>query len=149
PGRAARAPTSSAAAGTSGWSHLNRIWLRSRKCLSSAQEVSRRSGSNGPLSAGPGRDSACDRRRRGQALRTTPSGRRPRDRSRSQSNTVLRSLRLLQDEGLLELRRRRGATVAGTPERGAVMEKVRELVEFARGQGYAIDEIIEMIEDVA
>ena len=28
------------------------------------------------------------------------------------TNTVLRSLRLLQDEGLLELRRRRGITVA-------------------------------------
>ena len=63
------------------------------------------------------------------------------------TNTVLRSLRLLQDEGLLELRRRRGITVAGTPERGAVMQKVRELVEFARAQGYAVDELVEMIED--
>ena len=65
------------------------------------------------------------------------------------TNTVLRSLRLLQDEGLLELRRRRGITVAGTPERGAVMQKVRELVEFARAQGYAVDELVAMIEDVA
>lgn len=65
------------------------------------------------------------------------------------TNTVLRSLRLLQDEGLLELRRRRGITVAGTPERGAVMQKVRELVEFARSQGYAVHELVEMIEDVA
>ena len=65
------------------------------------------------------------------------------------TNTVLRSLRLLQDEGLLELRRRRGITVAGTPERGAVMQKVRELLEFARAQGYAVDELVEMIEDVA
>ena len=64
------------------------------------------------------------------------------------TNTVLRSLRLLQDEGLLELRRRRGITVAGTPERGAVIQKVRELVEFARAQGYAVDELVEMIEDV-
>jgi GntR family transcriptional regulator len=64
------------------------------------------------------------------------------------TNTVLRSLRLLQDEGLLELRRRRGITVAGTPERGAVIQKVRELVEFARGQGYAPDELVEMIQDV-
>jgi GntR family transcriptional regulator len=64
------------------------------------------------------------------------------------TNTVLRSLRLLQDEGLLELRRGRGITVAGTPERGAVMQKVRELVEFARGQGYAVDELVEMIEKV-
>ena len=54
------------------------------------------------------------------------------------TNTVLRSLRLLQDEGLLELRRRRGITVAGTPERGAVIQKVRELVEFARGRWMAI-----------
>ena len=65
------------------------------------------------------------------------------------TNTVLRSLRLLQDEGLLELRRRRGIMVAGTPERGAVIQKVRDLVEFARAQGYAIDELVEMIEDVA
>ena len=64
------------------------------------------------------------------------------------TNTVLRSLRLLQDEGLLELRRRRGITVAGTPERGAVIQKVRDLVEFARAQGYAVDELVEMIEDV-
>ena len=64
------------------------------------------------------------------------------------TNTVLRSLRLLQDEGLLELRRRRGITVAGTPERGAVIQKVRELVEFARHQGYAVDEVVAMIEDL-
>ena len=31
------------------------------------------------------------------------------------TNTVLHSLGLLEDEGLLELRRRRGITVAGTP----------------------------------
>jgi GntR family transcriptional regulator len=65
------------------------------------------------------------------------------------TNTVLRSWRLLQDEGLLELRRSRGAIVTGTPERGTVLQRVRELVEFARGQGYAVDELVEMIEDVA
>lgn len=65
------------------------------------------------------------------------------------TNIVLRSLRLLQDEGLLELRRRRGITVAGTPERGAVMQKVHELVEFARGQGNAADELVQMIEHIA
>ena len=38
--------------------------------------------------------------------------------------------------------------MAGTPERGAVIQKVRDLVEFARAQGYAVDELVEMIEDV-
>jgi GntR family transcriptional regulator len=65
------------------------------------------------------------------------------------ANTVLRALRLLRDEGLLEFRRGRGISVAGTPERGAVVQKARDLVEFARAQGYAVDELVEMIENVA
>src|SRR6266704_2540041 len=48
------------------------------------------------------------------------------------ANTVLRALRALRDEGLLEFRRGRGITVAGAPERGAVVERARELVRFAR-----------------
>jgi GntR family transcriptional regulator len=64
-------------------------------------------------------------------------------------NTVFRSLRLLRDEGLLEFRRGRGVTVVGTPERGAVVQKAKELVEFARHQGYRVDELVEIIEDVA
>ena len=63
-------------------------------------------------------------------------------------NTVLRSLQLLRDEGLLEFRRGRGITVAGTPERGAVVQRARELVEFARSQGYRLDELVAIIEDV-
>lgn len=65
------------------------------------------------------------------------------------TNTVLRSLRLLRDEGLLEFRRGRGISVIGTPERGAVVQKARELVEFARRQGYRVDELIEIIDDIA
>ena len=61
-------------------------------------------------------------------------------------NTVLRSLRILRDEGLLEFRRGRGVTVAGTPEVGAVIEKARELVDFARGQGFGRDELIKVIQ---
>jgi len=64
------------------------------------------------------------------------------------TNTVLRSLRLLRDEGLLEFRRGRGISVAGTPERGAVVQRAKELVEFARQQGYRLDELVEIIEDV-
>jgi GntR family transcriptional regulator len=62
------------------------------------------------------------------------------------ANTVLRALRLLRDEGLLEFRRGRGVTVAGTPEHGAVMAKVNELVRFARQQGYRREEVAAMIQ---
>ncbi len=65
------------------------------------------------------------------------------------TNTVLRSLRLLREEGLLEFRRGRGVTVAGTPEKGAVIVRARELVRFARQQGYRRDELIELIEEIA
>jgi GntR family transcriptional regulator len=65
------------------------------------------------------------------------------------TNTVLRSLRLLRDEGLLEFRRGRGISVAGTPERGAVVQRARELVAFARKHGYRVDELVEIIERVA
>jgi GntR family transcriptional regulator len=64
------------------------------------------------------------------------------------TNTVLRSLRLLRDEGLLEFRRGRGISVAGTPERGAVIQQARELVELARRHGYRTDELVQIIRDV-
>ena len=64
------------------------------------------------------------------------------------TNTVLRSLRLLRDEGLLEFRRGRGISVAGTPERSAVVQRAKELVHFARGQGYRLDELVKIIESV-
>ena len=64
------------------------------------------------------------------------------------TNTVLRSLRLLRDEGLLEFRRGRGISVAGTPERGAVVQQAKELITFARSQGYQLDELVEIIEQV-
>jgi GntR family transcriptional regulator len=37
------------------------------------------------------------------------------------TNTVLRALRQLRDEGLLEFRRGRGITVTGTPEQSALI----------------------------
>jgi hypothetical protein len=39
---------------------------------------------------------------------------------------------------------RRGITVSGTPERGAVVERARELLRFARAQGYMPDELLEI-----
>jgi GntR family transcriptional regulator len=62
------------------------------------------------------------------------------------TNTVLRALRTLRDEGLLEFRRGRGISVAGSPERGAVVSRARDLVEFARSQGYRREDLIRLIE---
>jgi GntR family transcriptional regulator len=64
------------------------------------------------------------------------------------TNTVLRALRVLRDEGLLEFRRGRGITVAGTPQQGAVVARARELVRFARRHGYQLDELVKIIENV-
>ena len=61
-------------------------------------------------------------------------------------NTVLRALRLLRNERLLEFRRGRGITVAGTSERGAVLARAKELIAFARRQGYRREELIQIIE---
>jgi GntR family transcriptional regulator len=65
------------------------------------------------------------------------------------TNTVLRALRMLRDEGLLDFRRGRGVTVAGTPETGAVIMRARELIAFARTQGYRHEELIELIQELA
>jgi GntR family transcriptional regulator len=62
------------------------------------------------------------------------------------TNTVLRALRLLRDEGLLEIGRGRAITVAGTPERGAVVAKVKELLELGRRNGYRREELVEMLQ---
>jgi GntR family transcriptional regulator len=64
------------------------------------------------------------------------------------TNTALRALRVLRDEGLLEFRRGRGVTVAGTPQRGAVVARASELVRFARQHGYRRDELISIIQNV-
>lgn len=64
------------------------------------------------------------------------------------TNTVLRALRELRDEGLLEFRRGRGITVTGSPECGAVIERAKELLCFARTQGYRPDELITIIEQL-
>ena len=62
------------------------------------------------------------------------------------TNTVLRSLRLLRDEGLLDFKRGRGVHVTGTPEQGALLDRARELVELARHQGYRRQELLDLIE---
>src|ERR1700686_2123175 len=63
------------------------------------------------------------------------------------TNTVLRALRLLRDEGLLEFRRGRGITVTGiAPKRSPVIAMARELLRVARRHGVRQDELIQIIE---
>ncbi|HEX4465845.1 MAG TPA: GntR family transcriptional regulator [Solirubrobacteraceae bacterium] len=65
------------------------------------------------------------------------------------TNTVLRALRELRDEGLLEFRRGLGVRVSGTPEQGVVLSRARELVGLARTHGYSTDELLEAIRTVS
>jgi GntR family transcriptional regulator len=62
------------------------------------------------------------------------------------TNTVLRALRMLRDEGLLELRPGLGTRVSGTPQRGALLSKATELVQLGRESGYDRKELLEIIE---
>jgi GntR family transcriptional regulator len=64
------------------------------------------------------------------------------------TNTVLRAVRLLRDEGLLELRQGHGIRVTGTPQRGAIVTKAIELVQLARESGYSRAELQTIIEHV-
>jgi len=65
------------------------------------------------------------------------------------TNTVLRALRLLRDEGLVEMGRGRAIIVAGSPGRTIVVEKLRELIAFARTQGYRPDELATMMQQLS
>ncbi|KUL64022.1 MULTISPECIES: GntR family transcriptional regulator [Streptomyces] len=62
------------------------------------------------------------------------------------ANTVLRGLRTLRDEGVLEFRRGRGVTVAGgADQRAVLLDRVHDLVADAARMGYSKTELIEMI----
>jgi GntR family transcriptional regulator len=63
------------------------------------------------------------------------------------TNTVLRALRVLRDEGLLEVGRGRAIRVAGTPERTEIVEKMRELIELGRRNGYRREELVALLEN--
>ena len=66
------------------------------------------------------------------------------------TNTVLRSLRLLRDEGLLDFQRGRGITVAGgARQKSVVLTKAKELVQIARREGYRRDELVRLIENLS
>jgi GntR family transcriptional regulator len=61
-------------------------------------------------------------------------------------NTVLRALRLLRDEGLLDFRRGRAVTVASTTSQAAVVARAREFIAYARRHGYRQQELVELVQ---
>ena len=63
-------------------------------------------------------------------------------------NTVLRALRILRDEGIVDFTRGRGVRVTGTPQRTALVTRITDLLEFARNQGYRRDELVSLIEEL-
>jgi GntR family transcriptional regulator len=63
------------------------------------------------------------------------------------ANTVLRALRELRDEGLVEFRRGRGVRVAaGARLRSSLLEQLRELLGEAERNGYSRTDVIGLIE---
>lgn len=62
-------------------------------------------------------------------------------------NTVLRGYRQLRDEGLIELRRGRGATVVGDVDRAALTTYVDRLLTEAARLGLPLSDVRDLIEE--
>jgi GntR family transcriptional regulator len=64
------------------------------------------------------------------------------------TNTVLRALRVLRDEGVVEMGRGRSIRVTGQPDRGVVALKLKELVDVARQHGYRREDLVTMLQQL-
>ncbi len=64
------------------------------------------------------------------------------------TNTVLRALRVLRDEGVIEMGRGRSIRVTAQPERGVVALKLKELIDVARQHGYHRDDLVAMLDEL-
>src|SRR3954466_14473925 len=64
-------------------------------------------------------------------------------------NTVLRALRALRDEGLVDFRRGRGVTVSGKRSDGELVARALVFVAFGRRLGYRVDELVEVVDRFA
>lgn len=64
-------------------------------------------------------------------------------------NTVLRGYRQLRDEGLVELRRGRGATVVGAVDRAALTTHVDALLAEASRLGVPLSDLHDLLEERA
>ncbi|WP_424534770.1 GntR family transcriptional regulator [Sphaerisporangium viridialbum] len=66
------------------------------------------------------------------------------------ANTVLRALRDLRDEGVLEFRRGRGVSVLRPPDgREVLLRRSRELLEEADRYGFRPEDVIEIIKELS
>jgi GntR family transcriptional regulator len=63
-------------------------------------------------------------------------------------NTVLRALRLLREEGVVEFRHGRGITITAAPRAAALLAAARDLLAQARRDGYTRDDLINLIRDL-
>ena len=64
-------------------------------------------------------------------------------------NTVLRALRILRDEGLLEMGRGRAIRVTANAAQSGLTTKTQELLAYARHHGYQASELIRLIQRLA
>jgi GntR family transcriptional regulator len=62
------------------------------------------------------------------------------------TNTVLRAIRMLREEGLLEFRRGRDIIITGTPDNSAVLIQAKALIRFARNHGYQREELLTLMQ---
>jgi GntR family transcriptional regulator len=65
------------------------------------------------------------------------------------TNTVLRALRVLRDEGVVEMGRGRSIRVTGRPDRGVVAIKMKELIDVARQHGYRREDLVAMLQKMS
>ncbi|WP_019632119.1 GntR family transcriptional regulator [Actinomadura atramentaria] len=65
------------------------------------------------------------------------------------ANTVLRALRDLRDEGILEFRRGRGVSVATVPPgRALLVQRARDLLAEARGLGFGREDLLAIVKEL-
>ena len=70
-------------------------------------------------------------------------------RSASTPARVLRALREMREEGLLEFRRGRGVSVARQADgRALIRERTRELLEEAKRYGYRAEDVITILKEL-
>lgn len=63
-------------------------------------------------------------------------------------NTVIRAMHQLRDDGLLDFTRGRGIRVVGTPQKSALLARIGELLEYARKEGYRVDDVVSIMRSI-